>query len=556
MIDFSILTGSAFLQAFLLMVLAAYSQYVVLRAGVYSVATVGFMAIGAYTTAIATTRYHMPAIAAVLLSIVLTVVVGAIVGRLIEKLRGAYQAIATLAFVIIVQLVIFMWNSFTGGFFGIIGIPFWADETVLWILAAVVLVAVVGVELTSLGRRQRASFHDEVAAAACGVDVARTKLWAVMISAGLGGLAGAANAGNQLAVDTSLYGFSLVIVVLSAVVIGGSRSFLGPIVGAYVATALPLLLKEYATFSGMAVAIVTILIMILLPRGVTSPIPVDAAWLHRKLRRRARSGSGDAHVIKAGDGIARHLVAENVTRHYGAVKAVSGVSFDVETGKVVGLIGPNGAGKTTVMNLVAGLAKLDSGTITLGGTPIDTLPSFRIARLGIGRTFQTCRLIAESTVWENVLLAAASGRSRSQRRRVSDRERVWGALEMAGCLDIADRIATDLPYTFQRRVEIARALATEPGLVLLDEPAAGMPESEAEQLAVIVGAIAASGIGVLVIDHNVGWICSISDYVLVQNFGVTIAAGAPGTIVDNPAVIDAYLGAAEDRGDPQPAGVE
>ncbi|GAA1532634.1 ATP-binding cassette domain-containing protein [Nocardioides humi] len=551
--NLSAITGDAFVQAYLLTLLATYSMYVVLRAGVYSIATVGFMGIGAYTTAILTVNHGWPAMPAVLAGILVAMVVGAVLGRLIEKLRGAYQAIATLAFVMIVQTVAFAWTNVTGGYLGIVGIPLWATTTWLVILAVVVAGFCVALELSKLGRRQRAAFHDEIAAASIGINVASNKFVAVVVSAGLGGLAGAAQAGNQFVVDSTIYGFSLVITVLSCIVIGGSRSFLGPIVGTFVVVALPLVFSSYATFASIVVAVVTLVIMLFLPRGIVQVVPIDASRVTRWLRKPpsvdslAERESPSERFAPQSRSSRDPLVARKITRSFGAVKAVSDVSLEVQPGQVVGLIGPNGAGKTTALNLIAGVSLLDEGTITVGDKRIETLPSYKVEREGVARTFQTCRLFAEATVWENVLLAASSGRSRARRNELNDARCALAALELAGCLEDVDRIATELPYSHQRRVEIARALATEPKFILLDEPAAGMPESEADALADIVRGVAARGIGVLVIDHNVSWICSISSRVLVQNFGSTIADGPPDEIINNPVVISAYIGAEDDH---------
>lgn len=547
----SSLFGEPFLQAFLLTVLMALSQYIVLRAGVYSVATAGFMCIGAYTSAILVVNHGWAVGPAMLVSIAVAMVVGAALGRLIEKLRGAYQAMATFAFVLVVQLIAFTWEPLTGGMLGMFGIPFWMTSVALILLALGTTVLVLGLELTTLGRQQRASFYDEVAAASVGVNVASKKLLAVVLSAGVGGLAGAALAGNFTAVDSSVFGFSLIVTVLSCVIIGGRRSVLGPIVGAFLVVALPLVFSGYATFAAIVVALATVLMLVFVPGGATKILPFDATSFYLRLNKIPEQGDQASQVSRNQEFLSNSrasadpLLVEHVSRSFGAVTAVNDVSVEVYPGHVVGLIGPNGAGKTTLMNLVAGVSALDHGTISIGGNRLEKLPPFKVEQSGISRTFQTCKLFAETTVWENVLLAAKSGRSRSRRAEFGDAECALAALELTGSLEYAHRIASELPYTHQRKVEIARALATEPRFVLLDEPAAGMPESEATELADVVRTIAAHGVGVLVIDHNVSWICSISERVLVQNFGSVIADGDPGTIIDNPLVIEAYIGAAE-----------
>jgi ABC-type branched-subunit amino acid transport system ATPase component len=216
------------------------------------------------------------------------------------------------------------------------------------------------------------------------------------------------------------------------------------------------------------------------------------------------------------------------------------------------LIGPNGAGKTSVINLLAGVTALDEGEISLGGERLDKEPAYRVARHGIVRTFQACRLFPELSVFENVKMAAEAARPRSGRKDLSNKATARAALAMVECSDLVSRQAGVLSYADQRRVEIARALATGPAYLLLDEPAAGMVESEAAQLADVVRKIAQAGVGVLVIDHNVNWIFSLCDHVYVQNLGALIASGAPGEVRNDPAVIEAYIGAP--RGEAHVAG--
>ncbi len=547
----SSILGEPFVQAFLLTLLMALSQYITLRAGVFSLATAGFMSVGAYTTAILTVNHGWAVGPAMLASIAITLILGLGLGRMIEKLRGAYQAIATFSFVLILESAAFAWEPLTGGMLGIAGVPHWMTTIALVLVALGTLMLVLGLEITTLGRQQRAASHDEIAAASIGVNVARTKLLAIIFSAGVGGLAGAALAGNFTAVDSSVFSFSLIVLILSCVIIGGRRSVIGPIIGAFVVVALPLLFSGYATFATIVVALVTVLILIFVPGGATQIISVDTSGLYQRIHPIPPVGDADAQRARSDRFLSNArastepLIVQDVSRQFGAVKAVNGFSVEVVPGHVVGLIGPNGAGKTTLMNLVAGVSSLDQGSIAIGSTRLETLAPFEVERSGIARTFQTCRLFADTTVWENVLLAAASGRNRGRRAEFSDSECALAALEMTGALEFTQRAATELAYAHQRRVEIARALATEPKFILLDEPAAGLSESEANDLADVVGAVAAHGVGVLVIDHNVSWICSISDRVLVQNFGTVIADDVPSAIINNPVVIEAYIGAAD-----------
>jgi ABC-type branched-subunit amino acid transport system ATPase component len=231
------------------------------------------------------------------------------------------------------------------------------------------------------------------------------------------------------------------------------------------------------------------------------------------------------------------LALDEVAVDYGGVHALSSISLVVEPGNVLGLIGPNGAGKTTLINATTGLATLAGGTITLDGARIDGLPPHRVARAGIARTYQNIRLFGALDVRANL---AAGAYTRTQ--RLDDRA-MHALLERAGVAGTdLDATASALPYGDQRRLEIARALAAAPRIVMLDEPAAGMNPAETARLTDTIRAIAATGIGVLLIEHDMQLVRAACDAVVVLNFGEVIARGTPTEIASDPAVIEAYLG--------------
>jgi ABC-type branched-subunit amino acid transport system ATPase component len=247
------------------------------------------------------------------------------------------------------------------------------------------------------------------------------------------------------------------------------------------------------------------------------------------------------------------LVLENVLRAFGGVKAVDDATFKVERGEVHGLIGPNGAGKTTLLNLISGLMPPTSGSISLEGKRVDRLPPQKVAALGISRTYQNIRLFSGLSAVDNVvvgqhlrrrspffkrLIPLPAARAEEQGARAKAME----GLARVGLRDRALTPASSLSYGEQRRVEIARALAAEPKLLLLDEPTAGMNPPEAAEVARLVREVAKEGRSVLLVEHNVRLVMELCDRITVLNFGKVIARGAPAEIGKDPAVIAAYLG--------------
>jgi branched-chain amino acid transport system ATP-binding protein len=242
------------------------------------------------------------------------------------------------------------------------------------------------------------------------------------------------------------------------------------------------------------------------------------------------------------------LQLTDITKRFGGIHALSGISCEVPEGRIIGIIGPNGAGKTTLFNVVTGAYRADAGEVRLNGRAMTGRPPYKIVRQGIARTFQNIRLFGSMSVWDHLLVAQPHGEAGWRRLLPigwGDRaatKRAEEVLTFFGLSALRDRPAKSLPYGVQRKVEMARAITARPKLLLLDEPVAGMNHDEAEEIRDLMLRLRATGLSILLIEHDMNFVMRLCDYLYVLDFGALIAQGRPDEIRRNPVVLDAYLG--------------
>ncbi|HEY6335328.1 MAG TPA: branched-chain amino acid ABC transporter ATP-binding protein/permease [Alphaproteobacteria bacterium] len=543
--------------------LAIGYQFVFGFAGALSLAQGCFFGLGAYMTAILSTSFGWSFPATFMLSIAIPGFVALLVALPVLRLETHYFALATLGIGQVVLLGALNWTSLTGGANGIAGVPAiaiagqefkrgWPLLLFVWALVAVGGAFGWQIMRGLYGRCFQVMRENGVVALSLGIDIGNLRLVGLLLSALYAGAAGALYAHAVGVVSPEALGFPVMVACLMMVVIGGQARIAGAIVGAVLLTHLPEWFRSLERSYLIAYGAATLVTIIAAPYGIVGAIERVRVLLWPEMRPADPEPVAQRVPARTAPHQIPLLEVEDLTIAFGGVTALEGVQLSIAQGELIGLIGPNGSGKTTLVNLLTGLYRPARGRIRLAGRDIANEAPFRIARLGIARTFQTSNLVDDMTVLDNVAIARATLEGASLAATVATgvtdvrlaraRGRAIALLDDLGLREHASRKAGELPQGLRRRAEIARALALEPRLLILDEPAAGLSGAEQTDLARRLAALAGNSLTLLVIEHNMPFLMPLATRVVCLANGRVIAEGAPAAVRNDARVIEVYLG--------------
>lgn len=543
--------------------LGGYEQRIMTLAGIYAIAVLGyqlifgrlgalslaqgcFFGVGAYVTGLLGIHLDWGFPESFLASLVVPALIAGIVAIPVLRLESHYFALATLGISQIALLAAVNWTEVTGGANGLYGVPeirvagasLGSSEALLLMVWGALTVAVLIFHWLTRGRRaHRLTLLREApeAAAAAGIDIGASRLTLFVASAAFGGAAGALQAHSIGVVSPAVLEFQVMVTILAMTVIGGRGHPAGAILGAVLLAHLPewfrFLEAHYLIAHGAALLIA----VIVLPEGAAGLL---SRWLGQTETGEMPAGAAPAPMLVRRAPTASTLTLEGVRKSYGGVLALNDVSLAVASGEIVGLIGPNGSGKSTLINLASGLQSQETGTIHLGAMAISNSPTHARARAGLARTFQTPAEVLGLSPMASVLAACPHDLDETSAGTLA-----LDCLDRVGLANLGARAGRALSPAEARGVDLARALARGPAILLLDEPAAGLTPAERDALARCLKALANDGIGVLIVDHTMDFLLPLADRVICLAAGSVVARGTPEAVSRDPAAIAAYFGA-------------
>jgi len=533
--------------------------------GMLTLSAAAIFGVGAYASAITITTLKMPFLVGMLVAMVATGLISLLISLPAHKVKGHYLAMISLGILEVVQRILNEWSSLTQGAAGFF-LPKWsifgmelsnyAKYYVIFFFLILIMLFEWGLIKSHWGRDFIAVKDDEVAASGVGINNRNFKIIALLISSMVIGVAGSLYASYSEFISPDTFGFYLTIFILLTVVIGGTGTLSGPAIGVTVVMIIPEFFNASPDLKQIVFGGLLIILTQVMPDGIVGKIKKHFGAIEDNRHIENLSDrmpiSFEKYKVSA-DGPENILEVKNLTRRFGGLTAVGNLDFEIKRGTVHSLIGPNGAGKTTTVNMITGIDKPSEGSAIFIGEDITGMEPFVSVKRGIARTYQHVRLFKDLRVIDNVAMGGriyytysmAGAIFHSRKKRQEEKEaylEAYDCLRLMGLDSKSNFAPGSLSAGQQKLLEIARALCERPKLMVLDEPCAGLNETEVAELSEIIKKIRDVGITVLMIEHHMSIVMGISDYITVIDYGKKIAEGTPAEVSVDPLVRKAYLG--------------